>query len=53
MDHFIRTMFQSIPPNANLIDEFLGNENMEIPYICILKIEMSMGSEEMTKIGNT
>ena len=31
---FIRTMFKSIPPNANLIeDEFLGNENMEMPYV--------------------
>ena len=33
-DYLIRMMFYSIPSNANLIvDEFLGNENMEMPYV--------------------
>ena len=33
-DHLIKMMFESIPSNANLIvDEFLGNENMEMSYV--------------------
>ena len=34
-DHLIRMMFQLISSNANLIvGEFLGKENMEMPYVC-------------------
>ena len=39
---------------ANLIvDEFLGFERKHGHAICILQSEMSIGSEDLTKIANT
>ena len=51
-DHLIRMMFLSFLSNSNLIvDEFLERKHGNA--ICMLKSEMSMGSEDLTKIANT
>ena len=51
-DHLIRMMFLSFSSNSNLIvDEFLERKHGNA--ICMLKSEMSTGSEDLTKIANT